>query len=66
MLSKAVAWASVSIEVPLLGNMEGRSFHKTFEIKRYIKRYVQMSYKQVSLSRGAVGEPGGDSLAGTF
>jgi hypothetical protein len=50
MLSKALAWASVSIGAPLLGNMEGRSFHRAFEIKRYIKRYVKMPGKRVSLS----------------
>jgi hypothetical protein len=38
---------------PLLGNMEGRSFLRAFEIKRYIKRYVNMPYKQLSLSIGA-------------
>jgi len=40
-LSKALEWASVSIGAQLLGNMEGRSFLRTFEIKRYIKRYVK-------------------------
>jgi len=33
--------------------MEGRSFLRVFEIKSYIKRYVKMSYKRVSLSTGA-------------
>jgi hypothetical protein len=41
MLSKALEWASVSIGALLLGNMEGRSFLRAFEIKRYTKRYVQ-------------------------
>jgi len=41
MLSKALEWVSVSIEAPLLGNMEGCSFLRAFEIKRYIKRYVK-------------------------
>jgi hypothetical protein len=50
MLSKALEWASVSLEAPLLENMEGRSFLRAFEIKRYIKRYVQMTCKPVSLS----------------
>jgi hypothetical protein len=38
----------------LLWNMEGCSFHRAFEIKRHIKRYVKMSCKQVSLSIGAL------------
>jgi hypothetical protein len=54
MLSKALARTSVSIGAPLLGNMEGRSFHRAFEIKRYIKRYVKMPCKWVSLSIGAL------------
>jgi hypothetical protein len=37
MLSKALEWASVSKEIPLLGNMEGRSFLRAFEINRYTK-----------------------------
>jgi hypothetical protein len=53
MLSKALAWASVSIGALLLGNMEGRSFYRAFEINRYIKRYVKLPCKQVSLSIGA-------------
>jgi len=49
----------VYIGAPLLGNIEGRSFRKAFEIKRYIKRYIKMPCKHVSLSIGArVGEPG--------
>jgi hypothetical protein len=55
MLSKALEWASVSIGAPLLGNMEGRSLLRAFEIKRYVK----MPFKRVSLCIG-------DSLAGTF
>jgi hypothetical protein len=67
MLSKALRWASVSIGAPILGNMKGCSFHRAFEIKKYIKRYVKMPCKQASLSIGdPVGEPGGDLLAGTF
>jgi hypothetical protein len=67
MLSKALAWGSVSIGAPLLGNIEGRSFLRAFEIKRYINRYVKIPCKQVSLSIGApFGEPGGDLLARTF
>jgi hypothetical protein len=50
MLSKALERASVSIEVPILGDMEGRSFLRAFEIKRYIKRYLKMTCKRVSLS----------------
>jgi hypothetical protein len=41
MLSEALAWAPVSIGPPLVGNMEGCSFLKTFEIKRYITRDVK-------------------------
>jgi hypothetical protein len=37
----------------LLGNMEGRSFLRALEIKRYIKRYVKIPFKPVSLSIGA-------------
>ena len=33
MVSKALEWASVSIRAPHLGNMEGRSFLRAFEIK---------------------------------
>jgi hypothetical protein len=66
-LSKALEWMSVSIGAPLLGNMEGHSFLRAFEIKRYIKKYIKMPSKRISLSIGApLGEPGGDSLAGTF
>jgi len=39
---KALEWASISIGVLLLGNVEGRSFLRAFEIKIYIKRYVKM------------------------
>jgi hypothetical protein len=48
-----LAWASVSIGALLLRNMEGRSFHRAFKINRYIKRFVKMPCKQVSLSIGA-------------
>jgi hypothetical protein len=34
--------------------MEGHSFLRVFEIKQYIKRYVKMPYKWVSLSVGAL------------
>jgi hypothetical protein len=37
----------------LLGNMEGCSFHRAFEIKRYIKSYIKMPCKWVPLSIGA-------------
>jgi len=57
MLSEALKWASVSIGGPLLGNMEGRSFLRAFEIKRYIKRYVKMPCNLMSLS---IGVPLGD------
>jgi hypothetical protein len=53
MLSKALEWTFVSIGALLLGNMEGRSFLRAFEIKRYMKRYVKMPCKRVSLSMGA-------------
>jgi len=39
MFLKTMELASVSIWDPLLGNVEGRSFLRAFEIKRYIKRY---------------------------
>jgi len=48
MFSQALEWASVSIWAPLLRNMEGRSFLRAFEIKRYVK----MPCKRVSLSIG--------------
>jgi hypothetical protein len=41
MLSKALEWASISIGDPLLGNMEGCSFLRAFEIKRYITKDVK-------------------------
>jgi hypothetical protein len=40
MLSKTLEWASVAIGASHLVNMEGRSFLRAFEIKRYIKRDV--------------------------
>jgi len=48
----------------LSGNMEGARLAGTLtkDKKRYIKRDVKMPCKH----RGPVGEPGGDSLAGTF
>jgi hypothetical protein len=46
-------WVSVSIGVSLLGTMEVHFFLGAFEIRRYIKRYVKMPCKQVSLSVGA-------------
>jgi hypothetical protein len=45
--------ASVSIGAPLLGKMEVWSFLRAYEIKRYIKKYVKMPCKRVSLSIGA-------------
>jgi hypothetical protein len=51
----------------LLGNMEGRSLLRVFEIKRCIKRYVRMPCKQVSLSTGApFGNRDGIRLPGLF
>jgi hypothetical protein len=64
MLSKVLVleWASVYIGALLLENMEGCSFLRAFEIKRYRK----ILRKQVSFHGGPVGEPVGDSLAWTF
>jgi len=42
---KDLELASVSIGAPRLGNMEGHSFLKAFEIKRYIKGHVKMPCK---------------------
>jgi hypothetical protein len=45
----------------------GRSFLRAIEIKRYVKRYVKVPCKRVSLSIGTpLGNLDGDSLAGTF
>jgi hypothetical protein len=67
MLSKALEWAFVPIGAPLLGTMEGRSFLRAFEIKRYIKRYATLSSKRVSLSIGApLGKLEGIRLPGRF
>jgi hypothetical protein len=52
-VNKALALVPVSIGAQFLGNMERWSFHRAFEIKRYVKRYVKMPYKKVSLSIGA-------------
>jgi hypothetical protein len=38
MLSKALEWVSVSIAAPLLGNMEGHSFHRAFEIRIFMQK----------------------------
>jgi hypothetical protein len=57
MLSKALAWVSVSIWAPILGNMEGRCFHRALEIKRYVN---------VSSPEGPVRDPEEFSLALTF
>ena len=46
MLSKVLEWVSVSVVASLLGNMEGRSFLRAFENKRYIR----IPCKRVSLS----------------
>jgi hypothetical protein len=63
MLRKPLEWASVSIGAPLVGNMAGRSFLWTFEIKRYVK----MPCKRVSLSIGApLGHLEGIRLPGVF
>jgi hypothetical protein len=63
---KPLEWVSVSIGAPLLGNVEGRTFLRDFEIKIYIKRYVKMPIAGITFHRGPVGEPGGDSLPGLF
>jgi len=66
-IPQPVEWAPVSILAPLLGNMEGCSFLKAFEIKRYIKRDVKMLCKRVSLSIGApLGNLEGYCLPGLF
>jgi hypothetical protein len=58
---------SVSIGAPLLWNMEGRCFLRDFEIKSYIKGYVKMPCKQISLSIGApLGNLDGIRLPGCF
>ena len=64
-LSKALERASVFIGAPLLGNMEGHSFLRAFEIKIYIKRDVKCPVSGY-LHSGPVGEPGRNSLSGTF
>jgi len=47
--------------------MDGSSFLRTFEIKRYIKRYVITICKRVSLSIGApLGNLEGIFLPGRF
>jgi hypothetical protein len=57
----------VSTGAPLLGNMEGRSFVRAFEIKRYIKADVETPCIQVSLSIGApLGNLKGIHLPGLF
>jgi len=40
MLSKALEWASVSIGAPLLGNMEGSSFLRAFEVYQEIYQEI--------------------------
>jgi hypothetical protein len=50
MFNQALECASVSIWPPLLEIMEGLAFLRAFEIERYIKRYVKMPCKWVSLS----------------
>ena len=60
-----LCYGHLSIGAPLVGNVEGCSFLKAFEIKRYIKRDVKCPVSGY-LHRGPVGERGGDSLAGNF
>jgi hypothetical protein len=67
MLRKALVRTSVPIGALLLGNIDGCSFLRAFEIKRHIKRYVKMPCKQVSLSIGApMGNLDGIHLPGPF
>jgi hypothetical protein len=67
MLSKALERTSLSIGAPLLRNMERRYFLRAFEIKRYIKRYVKMPCKWVSLPiRAPSGNLDGIRLPGLF
>jgi hypothetical protein len=63
----AWAWGSVSIGALFWGNMEGHSFHRAFEIKRYIKREVTTPCKWVSVCIGGpVGELEVFCLPGLF
>jgi hypothetical protein len=48
-VNKALAWAFVFVGGLLLGSIVEFSFHRVFEMKRYIKWYVKMPCKQVSL-----------------
>jgi len=67
MLSMALEWVSIFIGAPLLGNMEGYSFLRAFEIKRYIKRNVKIPCKWIPLSIGApLGKLEGIRLLGLF
>jgi hypothetical protein len=54
MLIKALVMGLCFQTGPVLGNMEGRSFLRAFEIKSYINRYVKIPCKWVSLSIGAL------------
>jgi len=66
MLREDLERASVSKGAPLCGTWGG-SFLRTFEIKRYIKRYVKMPCSRVSLSIGApLGNLEGIRLPGRF
>jgi len=61
----ALEWASIAIGTPLLGNMDGSSLLRAFEIKRYIKTHVKMPSKRVSLfTRSLVVEPRGIRFPG--
>jgi hypothetical protein len=40
LLSKALEWTSASVGALVLRSMEGHSFVRAFEIKRYINRFV--------------------------
>ena len=57
MLRKAQEWESTSIGAPLLGNIEGRSFLRTYLIEKFLWGYreiCKMPCKRVSLSIGAL------------
>jgi hypothetical protein len=67
MISKALEWASVFIEVQLWGSIKGHSFVRAFEIKRYIRKCVKMPCKWESLFIGAqLGNLEGICLPGLF
>ena len=42
MLRKARKWASISIGAPLLGNMDGRFFLRTFLLEEFLLRLLEI------------------------